>query len=229
MPFGVPDYVFAGLVLFAIGSGMGALAMWLPHYIRWNVGNFRIAEIYDERPGGFYMIRRVRISLGAQSFTVGKDYEFIVPTPAPVVLYNGSHGVLHYVLDKARPRHLKVGERAKVKPETVAVQVPPNVPGNKKANGKYENPDTESRSVHLWQKRGFLRQALASTNPASIKSMLPLIILASVAAFFIAFVVFQQWHPGFVQAPPAGYYYKVCQVVTNSNGTVIQGVGGCAP
>lgn len=235
----IPFYVIDGLILFALGIGIGAAGAIIPRYIRWNVGSFRIAEIYDERPGGFFMVLRKRISLGTTQFTIGKEFTFIVPNPPPVVMYNGSHGVLHYVLNRERPRHIKVGDKTvksfTIKPQTVAVVAPPNVPGAKKSvqmtgpKGTTvtkeidTNPDTESRSTHLIHKRSLVEQLAKATGSQSLAAALPIIILVAVAAFFIAYVIFVQVHPGFIQGPPPGYYYKTCPIPIN--GTYVQGQG----
>jgi hypothetical protein len=225
---GLPWYVFDGLVLFAIGAAMGGLAAWFPNYIRWHVGNFRIAEIYDERGDSLYMVARKRVRLGAQEFTIGGELQYIVPNPAPIVLYQNSRGVLHYIISKARPRYLNVGEKGPkktVSPETVVVSAPPGV-GRRNKTGKVENPDTESRSVSLFHRRGFLKQGLIAARGTSLAANIPMLIMVAVAALAISYIIFLSVHPGFYPAPPPGYFYKACPLPTNATHVII-GVTGC--
>lgn len=220
MPFGIDDFTFIVLAMWGFGIVLGVMLGWFPRYVKWNVGQFYVAEVYQERAGSFYMVARRKVGIGDDSFVIGKR-QFIVPNPAPVVDYQNSRPVLHYLLNKGRPRHSTIGDGPSeiVRPSKIAIEAPPGV----KAGTAI---DTESRSVWLFNASGAIKQMIQAARGLDLKAMLPFVILAAATAFMIAFVIFTVVHPGLYPNPPPGYYYKACPIPVNGS-HIIQGVTGC--
>lgn len=217
--------VFGALLLTAITSALvTAFVYFVASWVPWHTGNWYRAEIYQERDAKYYQVAAKRPGLGKQSFYVGKDFEFVIPSPAPVLFYYNGRPVLQYILDKARPRHPEIDDkgkiiRVKLEPVKTALRTPPNVKKDgdpKDAKDKEKLPDSESRSVNMFMRRGAIEQMIKATRGIDLKAAIPFVILAGVAAFMLGYVVFLQVHPGMVQAPPPGYYYKAFPIPVNA-------------
>jgi hypothetical protein len=220
--------VLTALILTAVTSALvTAFSYFIASWVPWHTGNWYRAEIYQERDDGkLYQVAAKRPALGKQSFNVGKDYEFLIPDPAPVLFYYNGRPVLQYVLGKARPRHTTLTKDGKprrfpVSPETAEIKTPPNLRkalpnGAPNPADKDKLPDTESRSVSLFFRREGIKQMIQATRGTSLAGALPLILLAAGVAFMLGYVIFLNVHPGLVQAPPVGYYYKALPIPTNA-------------
>lgn len=200
--------------MLGLGGGMGVAVAYVPTWMKWHMGAFYIVEVYQQRGDKYHLLITLKKALSTESFTTGKNREFIVPSPAPVLFYRYGKPVLQYVVNKARPRH------AKISPESVAINDPPTKGKDKGAT----LPDTESRSVSLFFARGAIRQMIQATKGVDLKVAFPFVILAAVAAFAVAYAIFVNVHPGFFPAPPPGYCYKA---VPWTNATHVT-VSGCS-
>jgi hypothetical protein len=182
------------LVFLFLGMGFGADE--IGRRIK-NYGRYIIGKVYQERGEDYFMLKEVHIGIGQDMFNVG-EHQFAVD-PEKVRFYEQGHPVQQFDLRDSRPPDIEI------KPFDVKV---------------IRNIKPSSATTNLLYRRGGLKAMMMATKGVTMN---PILVgaLCGVAAFAIGFMVFNFIHPGFVTAPPPGYFYEAKPIPINA--TVVHG------
>lgn len=180
-----------------------------------NMQPHRIANIWEMRgdPPEYVLVKKKWLGLGEAEFNVG-ERQFIVEADTSN-MYNAGAQILDYVLTKARPRTVKLGLVDRIRGKSNK-QYDPIKPTKAQITKITDGKDPSSASTNLYFRREGLKQMIQATRGVDFKAFIPIGIVVLLAGIAAGFGLFSYMHPGFVQAPPAGYTYHVVPIPTNA-------------
>ena len=194
-------FVFTGVLCTFLWGRVGAMRVGL------------IAEIYQERNKEYYQVKRKGFGAGEETFNVG-ERQFVID-PSKVWTYEqwnrwgGACPVLRYDLRDAKPLEPDTMESGTY--GTVLQKDKKFYPLTLKFN-RLEKPS--SASVNLIFRRGGLKAMIQSTRNVAMDPKI-VGIMCAVAGMAAGYLIFNNYHPGLIPGPPAGYFFKPFPIPTN--------------
>lgn len=113
------------------------------------------------------------------------------------------------------------------RPELMTLRPNPTPRYNQIKDSSHPNPS--SRIMKRYVKDHFIQQLAAATKGFDLKAFIPLAIIMLVMGVALGYVIVSMYHPGMVQAPPAGYRYLIQLIPSNATTTTTSSITTVGP